>query len=548
MTDTAPRVVERVVYGRMTRQTIDPAAFRCELLVAQLADKWVSIASEIPGSSETVRSAITRLGAFLSTDLGEQGCSSLELSTLLRRHLDRWELGLLSRQRQERSDTPYRYAVHLFALLRRIEDDTPGTLDPSVAKRVRAQTRLHHIRRPGPAEYSTWERRQFIRAAKPLATDALTRSQKTGYLGPSCDELVALAVLLGFGTGEPPEVLRGLHLSDITAIQDDPTDRRSVDELATGRGADTYLVRYTKRRAGTVYEDVIRRQQRLAHWSLTTLLAITAPCRRKLDSDILWLWAPRRRRPEPISQVPWNSQWELRKWTDRHISGSTDDIRPVISEPITYARLRKTLIAREAIDNPARYLRTDRRHSAQTFFAHYASSPVLRAHAGKILVDAVEELFHHAVAGPLVVTPDAEQALQDGATAPALEGVSVDHLLTGGLDGPLAACRDPLDSPHATTGSPCPSYANGQCFSCPNAIITSRHLPAVLRIINILRPERFGRIDAWQALWGPTYKFLTEVVLPQFPPEAIDAAQAASAQVYVDAGLLQSLGGFDVDA
>lgn len=536
------------MYGRTRRQTINPELFRCRRLIAELADHWVTVAPEIPGSSETVRSAISNLGSFLGDELDDGSCESLDVATLERRHLDRWELDLVTRQRQERSDTRYRYAVHLFALLRRIEDDAPGTLDPAVAKRVRAQTRLQHIRRPGPAEFSTWERRRLIRAAKPLASGSLERSQRPGHRGPSRDELIAVAILLGFGTGEPPEVLRALRVTDITALQSDPSDRRGVDALAISGGADAYLVRYTKRRAGTVYEDVIHRQQRLAHWSITTLLAITATGRERLNSDLLWLWSPRRQRTEPLSQVPWTSDWSLRKWVGQHISGPTDDMCPAISEPITYGRLRKTLVSREAIDDPARYLRTDRRHSAQTFFAHYAASPVLRAHAGKILVEAVEELFQHAVAGPIVVGPDAEQALHNGATTPVLQGVSVERLLDGELDGPLAACRDPLDSPHGDAGSPCPSYANGQCFSCPNAIITSRHLPAVIRIVEILRPERFGRVDAWQVLWGPTYKFLTEVVLPQFSSDSVDNARARSQQVYVDAGLLQSLGGVNEDA
>ena len=545
MINTAPRVVERMVYGRTYQHRITPEAFTCSGLAAGLADYWTLLSPELPGSTLVIQGAIHDICRLLDGILEPTAAATLTVSALKRTHLDRWELDLLRRQREDRSDNRYRCAVFLFALLRRIEDDTPGTLDPSVAQRVRAQTRLHHIRRPGPAEFSTWERRRIIRAAKVIATDALRASQEPSFGGPSRDAIIALAVLLGFGTGEPPEVLRGLHISDITPLQNDPTDERSVDEIATCEGADAYLVRYTKRRAGTVYEDVIRRPQRLAYWSLNTLISVTASSRQQFGTNVLWLWGSQRKHSRPTGEVPWTKGWSLRNWVGRHITGPTDDLNPPITEPINYARLRKTLIAREAVDNPARYLRTDRRHSSETFFAHYAASPILRAHAGKILIEAVEELFEHAIAGPLIVVPDAEEALNAGASTPALIGIDVAGLLQGELDGPLAACRNPLDSPHAPTGSPCPSYANGQCFSCPNAIITSRHLPAVLHIVDILRPERFGRVDAWRTLWEPTYKFLTEIVLPQFPAAAIDTARGLSETVYVDAGLLQTLGGAD---
>lgn len=547
-----PRAVERTIYGVTRRDVIDPNQYLCALLVAELADAWVHLAPEIPGSAGTVRHAIRTFGTYVTESFDTQEASALTLQTLRRHHLDGWERDLLGRQRAHRTDTAYRLAVHLFALLRRIDDDHPDVLDPVVAERVRRQTRLNHVRRDGLIEFPLWERRRLIAAAKRCVEAELARLERNPRNGPGRDSLVAILILLCLGTGEPTEVLRALRLQDITAVQADSTDHRSPEELCSIGGPDTYLVRFTKRRAGIIYDDTFTRAQRLPHWALTAMFRLTRHARADVatdaERDLMWLWRLERGRNKgTIKQAPWAPDWSMAKWVRQHI-GPIEEANPAspISEPIVFARLRKTLVARDAVEDPARYLRTDRRHSAETFFRHYAQSPVLRARAGKVLIDAINEMFDHAISGPVVITPDAEALLAEGVTAPLLEDVEVPALLGGQLDGPLAACRNPLDSPHASAGAVCSSYANGQCFSCRNAIITRRHLPAVMRLIEVLNPDRFGRIDAWRGLWEPTYRFLTEVVVPQFDHDDIERARSRASHVYLDAGLLQTLG--DVDA
>lgn len=535
------RTIVQTRYGHITRYTIDPRDYRRRALAADLADKWVEIANEIPGSAPSVAAAIHSICSFLGgqqqTRTGIRGVRALTLNDV-----NRWELDLVERQTAHASDAPYRHAVHLFALLRRIDDDTPNTLQPNLAARVRQQTRLHHIRRPGISEFSTWERRRLIRAAKRLVDHELASrlaSTAARPYTPPRDVLIALAVLLGFGTGEPPEVLRQLTIDDITPI----TDARAT---TAQRGTPTtYILRCTKRRSGSVYEHVIRHSDRLAHWSLTALIELSDQARHTTGTNLLWLFAAERgRTADQIRQVPWTTQWSLQEWVQRHLPPTTDHelLEPPISRPINYQRLRKTAIAREALLDPARYLRNNGRHTSATFFQHYAQSPALRARAGRILVDATTELFDAAVNAPTVISPAEEQALT---TAPDdhPHGFDVTQFINGELDGPLAACRNPLDSPHADAGVPCPTIANGNCYSCRNAIIGQRHLPAVLRLTEILHPDRHGNLAAWSTHWEPTYRFLTDVVLPQFDERTIELARAHAEKVYLDPSLRQGLGG-----
>lgn len=64
---------------------------------------------------------------------------------------------LLVEHREANSDTAYRKAIYLFALLHRIEDDAPGTLHSEVLERLESDTRLWHHRNPGVAAFTDSE-------------------------------------------------------------------------------------------------------------------------------------------------------------------------------------------------------------------------------------------------------------------------------------------------------------------------------------------------------------------------------------------------------
>lgn len=53
-----PRIVESSRYGHHWLTHIHPASFAAPVLTAELADKWVEMSREVPGSSSMVRDAI----------------------------------------------------------------------------------------------------------------------------------------------------------------------------------------------------------------------------------------------------------------------------------------------------------------------------------------------------------------------------------------------------------------------------------------------------------------------------------------------------------
>lgn len=216
-----------------------------------------------------------------------------------------------------------------------------------------------------------------------------------------------------------------------------------------------------------------------------------------------------------------------------------------VSEPHAYRRLRKVVTTREALADPARYLRDGRRHTARTFFDHYTNSTVLRAHAGRVLVEAINETFDDAVNGPTVILPAAEALLNSGATSDSIDLATFTLLESGELETTMAACRDPLTSPHSPKGHPCAVSDAGDCFACPNALILRRHLPAALRLAELTDPARAAKVEVWEERWRPVYDTLTQVILPVFSAADIAAARPDAAGVLLDPTLLNDLGSIE---
>jgi hypothetical protein len=346
------------------------------------------------------------------------------------------------------------------------------------------------------------------------------------------------------GTGEPPEVLRRLDVADViaTAIPGAGDDLGHLDpggRLATlvrRRAVQSWCVRYVKARSAECYQQVYTRRDKQVVGPLSALVTLTAAARQATGSSRLWLMDRDGTAVEPC----WGRKAvSLRTWTARHLPGAG------LSEPVVFRRLRKTVTTAEALADPAAYLRSGRRHSAGTFFDHYANSSVLRAEAGCILMQAIGERFDTAVAGPTVVATAAQDLLATGRDAPGLDRATAGRLLAGQLDTGIAACRDPLDSPHTTPGQPCPVATTGDCYTCPNALITRDHLPAVLRLRELTDPGRAGNITAWQQRWRPIHEFITRVVLPAFTADEITAAGAVTGGVLLDVGLVNDLAGSD---
>lgn len=555
--DLDARIWESRIYGRVMRHYIRPDEYATPVLAAHLADKFVEAGAEIPGTMKELGTSIRVFLGALGTQLRDVGKSdSFDLPDLRRRHLDAWEQSLLAAQRESRTDTHYKYAVHLFALLRRINDDTPGMLHGEVVARLESPARLSHIRGTGEPEFPPEEAECLRVAARGVVNEALTSHRGPHPpTGPSADVITALHVLLSLGTGEPPEVVRALRVTDVIATpvpgRDeglehlDPAEKLAA--LVLRRGVQSFCVRYVKARAAERYEQVYTRRDDQVFKPLVALITLTAKTRTTSGLSNLWLVV----REGVITEPSWGEKpFTLRSWVDR--SGLTVPKQAGedsgFSEPVKFSRLRKSVTTAEALANPARYLRSNRRHTAQTFFQHYTNSGVLRAEAGRVLMQAVNELFDAAVHGPIIVTPAAEELLAAGHHAPTLDRDTADRLLTGALETGIAACRNPRDSPAAPCGDLCPFSATGDCFTCPNALITQHHLPAVLRLQELTDPNRAANASFWRERWKPIYDAITKAILPAFPTEAVAAASKRTYTVLLDPGLLNDLGGVDAPA
>jgi hypothetical protein len=544
-TGLEPRTHQWFEYGVKHTSTIDPSAFDLPRLAAALADSWAEVLGEQGGPDSSlgagIRSFLVHVGAQTHAvdSLDEFGPGDLR-----RRHLDAWERDLAMAHREARTDTNYRKAVYVFALLERMEADAPGLLDRSVKRRLESETRLNHHRNGGVPAFTDDE----IRAMRGRAHRLVFSHLRSGSTSPTWQVLVAVHLLLSLGTGEPPEVLRGVNIDDISATTTSEHDEATAGMTPSRRLAwlaerdlvDTYAVSYTKNRAHTTFEEVYTRRQRAAHSALTAAIRLTAALRERSRIPAVWLIA---QGDGTVVEVPWNSdQFRLRTWIADSLTGS-NPLR--VNEPLIWARVRKVAIPREAMANPGVYLARGRRHTSQTFFGHYTNSEVLMEHAGSLLVEAVTDMFEQAVYGPSIVTIEAEELLAQGVEAPGLDRETAAALLRGDLDGPQSGCRDPEDSPYADPGVTCQLSMTGTCFGCGNALITRHHLPAALLIAELAHPDRAADPAVWLENWKFIYESITQVILPAFPQQEIDRARQQMDQVPVDLGTMNDLRGFD---
>ncbi|WP_347059686.1 hypothetical protein ABC795_04370 [Blastococcus sp. HT6-30] len=531
-------------YGRTITSSVTPTDYVLPTLAAALADKWLEVAR---GNGQVMKELLTAVRAFLR-HLGQQphvvgSESSFGLGDLRRRHLDAWEMDLLAAHRTAKTDTHYRYAVHLFALFDRINRDAPGVLHPEVVRRLENDTRLRHHRNEGLPAFASREVRRMRSQAHRLVYSHLGAQTAEPSLPPPPRVLVAAHVLLSLAAGEPPEVIRALTVDHVVATAA-PEHDQAVDGLTPAARlawlaerdlVEQYAVTWQKNRAQETYQEVYTRHDHAAHRALTWLIRLTAGLRARSGLSSLW----QQQRPDGrITEPLWNTDaFRIRGWIA--------EAGIEVSEPQVWGRFRKVVVASEALANPRRYLNSKRRHGAETFFRHYTNSEVLRAEAGRLLIDSANDMFEAALAGPTVVTPEAEQLLAEGQETPGLDGVTAAALLRGDLDGPQAACRDPKDSPYEAPGVTCTRSMTGTCFGCGNALITQYHLPAALAIAEVADPVRAADPQVWLDHWKPIYEMITEVVLPAFPTEVVEAARQRMGMVPLDLGTRNDMRGTD---
>jgi hypothetical protein len=536
-----PRTYSWVQYGATATSSMIPTDFPTPALAAELSDKWLEIAHE---KEDAMNELLTSIRAFLLHIANQphlaENLPVFEICDLRRRHLDAWEKDLMAAHIEAQTDTHYRYAIYLFGLLKRIHTDAPHSLHPEVIARLERPTRLVHHRNEGLPAFSENEVRQ-MRAKAYRIVDSYFRN--SSGLPAERDVLIAAHLLLSLATGEPPETIRALTTEHIIAtpkagfehLFKGLTPERQLTVIAEQDLAEEYAVLWRKNRSKISYQEIYTRQDHAAFQALANLIRLTAKNREETRTSVLWLI----RKDERIIEQPrWHSKgYRLRSWNERH--------HLEISEPQIWARLRKSVLVTEVLADPSRYLRSQRRHTPETFFKHYANSSVLRAQAGRLLLDSANKMFDAAVTGPVIISPTDEQRLTDKDILPSIGERTKLDLLDGKLDGPHAACRNPDQSPYEAPGITCSKSMTGTCFGCSNALITQHHLPAVLAVAQIADPQRAADPQTWLSYWKPIYDSITQHILPAFDVELVEKARQFIGDVPLDQGTLNGMRGIN---
>ena len=332
-------------------------------------------------------------------------------------------------------------------------------------------------------------------------------------LYPTELDLAALAILFALDTGLEPDSLRNLT-----------TDCRK--NPARGYVEVEYL---KPRRHGHEWN-----RMRVRDGNATTpggLLRLALRLTRRVrahaggQDTALWvIYQPRNRR---ISRSSLQSHDRSGAAALVRQHGLTDaDGKPLIVE---LRRLRKTYKAEFYLATGGQLPLLARGHSRQVAAARYADIPALRhVHEGAVadgLAEGLAEALQLRVLSPAeeqLLARDPQQAPEVAGIEPAQAGL----LLAGELDLWLSACRDFTGSPFAAPGKPCP-VAFWSCLDCPNAIITSRKLPAILAFLDHIEGQREAlSADAWAQLHGGTRERILTQILPAFPADLITEARA----------------------
>ena len=540
--DLSPRRFTVTRYEREIGHLIEPNRYRCPLVAAEMADRLLLVHREIPGS---IGGVVIGLRKFFDWLTLEPNAATLDLGSVTASHIQRWEQGLFAEQRVAQSHGPYDNFVNVRALFLRISQTDPSALNDTVHKLLASPTvTILPEMRPveGLPPFTHEEHRQIVKAAYRDVEKSMTllNAGDVQALGRSLTHAIpALHVLLSAGTGEPPEVLRGITIADVhpllpgamTSHADTEAHQEWLMEAVLDRPP-SYCVELRKLRAHELRTTFINREDRYSCYALEASLRISEPFRARDRSQALWIDPDGR-------QSVFNQSKRLAHWLEHH--------HIQVSGKPAFGRFRKRVVGAEAMADPAAYLALARRHRAPTFFRSYVNNPALRAHGAGDLVSSITEAFDEAI-GPRVIPTAQAAAIRDKEDL--IEGMSnqmVDALMSGELAGPHAACIDPTSSPFARAGSVCGSAASGLCFICPNAVVMEDHLPALVFFADYLDPNRYGDLDAWTKTWQPVWESVTVRILPKFDHSAIAEARNHVDEVFVDLGVRQDIGALEVE-
>jgi hypothetical protein len=300
------------------------------------------------------------------------------------------------------------------------------------------------------------------------ASDPVHRAQVLTIhraLFPAADTAFACITLFAMRTGIVPDGIDALTIDDITRTS-----------------ASSILLSYKKGRTGGEALNLPRDAVRL----LDRWLEHTALLREHAGdlADQLWLHTGGDRLGrgnDPIFARP-RIQRRRSMWVQA--TGVLADAGEPL--PIHGGRIRATYHHRRDRSNWTGRTTIDPNHSAQVEGDHYLSSHTpAQLDAIEAVIEQAQHDLRRKAAPPVVVT--SEDAATFAAEFPhlvadaGLNTAAIAALLSGEQDMFVAACADPLNSPHAPAGTLCPARP-WVCLLCPLAAFAPRHLPNLLRL------------------------------------------------------------------
>lgn len=533
-----------------------------ELLMALLGLCGFGGTVNSPGRAELYTISIRKFVRYLSIQSSPQA-SQLSVSDLTPLDLARFEEHLRAQASHEESVTPYTWIGSIVRLLRWWHDTHPERLS------VALTTRLAYVANGSVGRYTPRDSYsgQIAEALRAACLKDIT--QITERLTVQCEQLLA--------AGGDPEVHGWLEISNVvwhiankgvlsasrvaaqrwyqvsegleeTHAQVFPTARDLVSflvllALSTDIAVESLKelqidclqnpangmveIRYLKRRAHPQEWKI----ERVRDGGITTpggiirlVLRLTQRARTHFATSHLWIAFGRGRLYLPSFAVTQKHGPVERFVTDHDLRDEQGQLLT-----IQLLRLRKTrraeryVLGHGQLEDVARGV-----HTPQIAGDHYADIPALRHLHEATIAQALEEALQQTITH--VLPPAEEQRLRDNPTSLSaslsVEPEQVEALLEGDQDVWVAGCANFYASPFGKPGLACPVPVWG-CLECPNAVITSRHLPTILLFLNRIIAER-KRLEehAWAVQFGRAYARIVRQILPAFPPEVVTVARA----------------------
>ncbi|WP_047892509.1 hypothetical protein [Micromonospora sp. RV43] len=288
-------------------------------------------------------------------------------------------------------------------------------------------------------------------------------------------------------------------------------------------------VQLTKRRRGpsrtfeTVHWEVGRPSAQLRTPGGLYLLfeMLMGPGRSFSGTDSLWsIWVWRNGHVGPFDRALARGAG-TQTWATSHGLVGDDGMLLRINLP----RLKKTVDVRTTRAIGGHLPSSTRSNSMQVLFTHYLRGDAsVREWGADVVTGALVDAEHNAVQAHARVLATAGD-VEDPSNVAAGLNISIDQaqrLIDGDLNTAFAACQDiehnPVDNKRCNL-----SFL--LCLSCPNALVTPAHIPALKGLLGWLSEQRERLAEEiWWQRFGLTWFAITQHIRPKFTPAEWETA------------------------